>query len=184
MWWCRRRGLRGDLRLVYTVHSHYAILSNAIADFRSYASQLTHAMQLYTEMIGVVFPKVNSLNHYFITDLSLVSLRAFTISPLTSLSDHSKTTFYLHRLTPSLEALQQIKLHSIQTCYHWEENSAETHQNAIKQQQVQLLLDQFLGKKCSAWSLTIDHYTSSLKIRPEQIPNWLFTKLLYNRPCT
>ena len=41
---------------------------------------------------------------YFITDLNLESLRAFTVSPLTPLSHHSKITVYLNRAILNHEA--------------------------------------------------------------------------------
>lgn len=88
----------------------------------------------------------NSTVDYFITDLSLVSLRAFTVSPLTPLSDHSKTTVYLNRSTSNHETPKPTKLNTIKTSYKWKEGSVETYQNAVQQQQVQSLLDQFLGE--------------------------------------
>jgi hypothetical protein len=69
----------------------------------------------------------------FITDLSPGSLRAFTVSPLTPLSDHSKITAYLHRSTLKQEGLKPNKLQTINKCYRWKESSVETYQNTIKQ---------------------------------------------------
>ena len=82
----------------------------------------------------------------FITDLSPGSLRAFTVSPLTPLSDHSKIKAYLHRPTPNQEALKPNKLHIINKCYRWKESSVETFQNTMKQNHNHTLLDSFLDK--------------------------------------
>lgn len=84
---------------------------------------------------------------YFITDLSLESIRAFTVSPLTPLSDHSKTTIYLNRSTPKQKVLTSNKLHTAKKGYKWKEGSAEAFQNSIRQQKVQARLDQFLEKQ-------------------------------------
>lgn len=118
--------------------------------------QLCHSLGLYIVNGGVRGDSYGQFTYssclgdstvdYFITDLSLVSLRAFTVSPLTPLSDHSKTTLYLYRSTRNLEVSQQTKLHPIKTCYKQKENTAEIYQNAIRQQQVQVLLNNFLEK--------------------------------------
>ena len=74
------------------------------------------------------------------------TLRAFTVSPLTPLSDHSKITAYLHRPTPNQEAIKPNKLHTINQFYKWKESSVETYQNTMKQNHIQTLLDNFLDQ--------------------------------------
>ena len=86
----------------------------------------------------------NSTVDYFITDISMASLRAFTVSPQTPLSDHNRTTAYLNRSTRIHNEQTPNKLHTIRKRYKWNEQSAEAFQNAIKQKQVQSQLDQFL----------------------------------------
>ena len=88
--------------------------------------------------------KGNSTVDYFITDINVESLRAFTVSQLTPLSDHSKITAYLNRSAPNHETIKPNKLHNIKQRYKWKEQSTEAFQNAIKNKRVQSLLDQFL----------------------------------------
>ena len=88
--------------------------------------------------------KGNSTVDYFITDINVESLRAFTVSQLTPLSDHSKITAYLNRSAPNHETIKPNKLHNIKQRYKWKEQSTEAFQTAIKKKQVQSLLDKFL----------------------------------------
>ena len=55
--------------------------------------------------------KGNSTVDYFITDIDMESVRAFTVSQLTPLSDHSKITAYLNR-TQNHEMSIPNKLHN------------------------------------------------------------------------
>ena len=89
-------------------------------------------------------PKGNSTVDYFITDINTASVRALTVSQLTPMSDHSKITAYLTRTTANHELSKPNKLHNIRQRYKWKEQSIEMFQNAIKQKQVQSLLDKFL----------------------------------------
>ena len=82
---------------------------------------------------------------YFLTDLNPNSLRAFTVSPLSPLSDHSKITLYLNRAMPNQEASKQTQLHSFRNMYRWKQNSKDTYLSTISQQKIQVLLDKFLA---------------------------------------
>ena len=73
---------------------------------------------------------------YFITDLNPESLRAFTVSPLTPLSNHSKITLYLNRAMLNHESSKPRDLYSINKCYRWKESSVEIYQKTIGQQQI------------------------------------------------
>jgi hypothetical protein len=66
---------------------------------------------------------------YFIIDLNPESLRVFIVSPLTSLSDHSKITVYLNRAILNHEASKPKELHNIKKCYRWKESSVEIFNN-------------------------------------------------------
>lgn len=82
---------------------------------------------------------------YFLTDLNPNSLRAFTVSPLNPLSDHSKITLYLNRAMPNQEASKQTQLHSFRNMYRWKQNSKDTYLSTISQPKIQVLLDKFLA---------------------------------------
>lgn len=69
---------------------------------------------------------------YFITDLNPESLRVFTVSTLTPLSDHSKITVYLNREIVNHEASKPKELSNIKKCYRWKECTVETDQKTIK----------------------------------------------------
>ena len=107
-------------------------------------------------------PLGNSAVDYFITDLSLESLRAFTVSLQTPLSDHCKITLLLARSTPNQEELTPNKLHPIKKRYKWKENSIETYQNAIKQQKIQQSLDCFLEKQFQHNSVCVNEAVKNL----------------------
>ena len=62
---------------------------------------------------------------YFITDLNPESLRAFTVSPQTHLTDHSEITAYLNRAILNHEGSKAKELHNIMKCYRWKESSAK-----------------------------------------------------------
>ena len=83
---------------------------------------------------------------YFITDLNQESLRSFTVSPPTPLSDHSKITVYLNRAKLNREASKPKELNNMKKCYKWKESSVEIYQKTIRQQQIQTLLVNFLDK--------------------------------------
>ena len=68
---------------------------------------------------------------YFITDLNPESLREFTVSPLTPLSDHSKITVYLNRAILNHEASKPKELSNIKKCYRWKECRLETYQKQL-----------------------------------------------------
>ena len=82
---------------------------------------------------------------YFFTDLNPESLRSFTDSPLTPLSDQSKITVYLNSVILNHEASKPKELRNIKKFYRWKECSVETYQKTIRQQ-IQSLLDNFLDK--------------------------------------
>ncbi len=80
---------------------------------------------------------------YFLPDLNPNSLRAFTVSQLNPLSDHSKITLYLTRAMPNQEASNQTQFHSLRNTYRWKQNSKDTYISTIVQTKIQVLLDQF-----------------------------------------
>jgi hypothetical protein len=69
----------------------------------------------------------SSTEDYFTPDLNPESLRAFTVSPLTPLSENSKITVYLNRAMLNHEALKPKELKKV-------ESSVETYQKTIRQQ--------------------------------------------------
>ena len=64
---------------------------------------------------------------YFVTDLNPESLRTFTDSPLTPLSDHSKITVYLNRAILNHEVSKTKELHHIKKRYRWKQSRVETY---------------------------------------------------------
>ncbi len=62
---------------------------------------------------------------YMITDLDPFSFRAFTVKPLTPLSDHSQITLYLKRTTNMNIHSQPSRLYNIRENYRWAQNSTE-----------------------------------------------------------
>jgi hypothetical protein len=111
----------------------------------------------YTSSLG------SSTVDYFLTDLNPESLRAFTVSPLTPLSDHSEITVYLRRAEPNHEASWANKLHVTKKAYRWSANSTDIYQKAISSQKIQSLLDNFLaltfsysneGVNLAVWNIT------------------------------
>ena len=93
----------------------------------------------YSSSLGI------STVDYIITDLNPESLKAFTVSPLTLLSDHSKITVYLNRAMLNHEASKPKELSKIKKCYRWKECSVEIYQKTIRQQQIQFKFN-FLDK--------------------------------------
>ena len=65
------------------------------------------------------------------TDLNPESLRAFPVSPLTTLSNHSQITAYLNRAIPNHEESKPNKLHAINKCYRWKDDCVESYQRTI-----------------------------------------------------
>ena len=107
--------------------------------------------------------KGNSTVDYFITDINVESLRAFTVSQLTPLSDHSKITVYLNRPAPNHETTKPNKLHNIKQRYKWKEQSTEAFQSAIKKKEVQSLLDKFLKNAFQDTSESVNSAAENLK---------------------
>jgi hypothetical protein len=95
---------------------------------------------------GDSYSRYTYYTDYFITDLNPECLRAFTISPLTALSDHNKIRV-MNRVMLNHEASKPEELYNIKTCCRWKEDSVEIYQKTIRQQQIQYLLDNFLDKK-------------------------------------
>ncbi|XDV43935.1 hypothetical protein PO909_012319 [Leuciscus waleckii] len=80
-----------------------------------------------------------------ITDLDIFSFRAFTVKPLTPLSDHSQITLYLKREENTNIHPQPSKLYNIQNIYRWAQNSTEKYLTAFDHPQVGLLMDNFMN---------------------------------------
>ena len=71
----------------------------------------SNGRETYSSSLG------SSTVDYFITDLYPESLRAFTVNPLTTLSEHSKITVYLNRATLNHEESKPKELHKIKKFY-------------------------------------------------------------------
>jgi len=81
---------------------------------------------------------------YAITDLNLNFLRAFTVKPLTPLSDHSQITVYLYRTeTPNI-CTKPGKMFKIKPSYKWGKESSEMYHSAVTQPETQALLSSFI----------------------------------------
>ncbi|KAL6455216.1 hypothetical protein MHYP_G00363500 [Metynnis hypsauchen] len=90
-------------------------------------------------------PLGNSTVDYMVTDLEPFSLSAFTVKALTPLSDHSQITVFIKRTeTNSTAHTQPSELYSIRRPYRWAQNSTEEFQKAIRDPNIQTLLDTFL----------------------------------------
>lgn len=83
---------------------------------------------------------------YFITDLHPVSLRAFTVSPLTPLSDHSKITIYLKRAPSNSTVPRPCQLYNCTHSFRWKPDSVGKYQEALENQQIQSLIHLFLSE--------------------------------------
>ncbi|XP_048053738.1 uncharacterized protein LOC125272717 [Megalobrama amblycephala] len=81
---------------------------------------------------------------YMFTDFDLFSFRAFTVKPLTPLSDHSQITVYLKRTENTNIHAQPSKLYNITKNYRWVQDSTEKYPTAFDHPQVCLLMDNFI----------------------------------------
>ena len=91
-------------------------------------------------------PLGNSTVDYMLTDIDPVHLRAFTVSPLTPQSDHSKITLYLKQNHTQHIGVESSTLHRAVQLYRWTENSQGIYQQEIGNDKIQSLLDNFLTK--------------------------------------
>lgn len=94
-------------------------------------------------LLDILFAHFNSTVDYMVSDLDLFSLSAFTVKPLTPLSDHSQITVFLKR-TNNTTPPQPSKLFNIKKSCRWAENSTEEFQKALSTPEIQTLLDTFL----------------------------------------
>lgn len=90
-------------------------------------------------------PLGNSTVDYSITDLEPFCLRAFTVSPLTPLSDHSKITLYIRKTPTHPHVAEPSKLNRSKQPYRWTNNSKDEYQKAIAHPAIQSQLDHFLS---------------------------------------
>ncbi|XP_037603419.1 uncharacterized protein LOC119475038 isoform X2 [Sebastes umbrosus] len=90
-------------------------------------------------------PLGNSTVDYSITDLDPFCLRAFTVSPLTPLSDHSQITLYIRKTETDPHAAKPSKLNSTKQPYRWTNKSNDDYQKAITHQTIQSQLGHFLS---------------------------------------
>lgn len=94
-------------------------------------------------ILDILFAHFNSTVDYMVSDLDPFSLSAFTVKPLTPLSDHSQITVFLKR-TNNTTPPQPSKLFNIKKSCRWAENSTEEFQKALSTPEIQTLLDTFL----------------------------------------
>ncbi|KAI4889447.1 hypothetical protein NFI96_002246 [Prochilodus magdalenae] len=127
----------------------------------------------------------NSTVDYMITDLDPFSLSGFTVKPLTPLSDHSQITVFINRTeTNSTAHTQPSKLYSIRRPYRWAQNSPEEFQKAIRDPEIQTLLDTFLDTTYAHSDEGVDLAVRAINhvfIRTAQRSQ---LKLLRNKPKT
>ncbi len=90
-------------------------------------------------------PLGNSTVDYSITDLDPFHLRAFTVSPLTPLSDHSKITLYIRKTPTDPHVAQPSRLNRSKQPYRWTSHSKDDYQRAIGHPTIQTKLDHFLS---------------------------------------
>lgn len=90
-------------------------------------------------------PLGNSTVDYGITDLDPFYLRAFTVSPLTPLSDHSKITLYIKTTANDPHTVEPCNLTYRKQPYKWTNKSKDEYQTAIKNPIFQSHLDCFLS---------------------------------------
>ena len=81
-----------------------------------------------------------------ITDLDPLSLRAFTVNPLTPLSDHSNITVYLKREHSNYEASKPSELYNTTHSYRWKSDSMESYPKAFENAKIQYSIDYFLSE--------------------------------------
>ena len=90
-------------------------------------------------------PLGNSTVDYSITDLDPSYLRAFTVSPLTPLSDHSKITLYIRKSPTDPHVAEPSRLNPSKQPYRWTSHSKDDYQRAIGHPTIQMKLDHFLS---------------------------------------
>ena len=90
-------------------------------------------------------PLGNSTVDYSITDLDPSYLRAFTVSPLTPLSDHSKITLYIRKRPTEPHVAEPSRLNPSKQPYRWTSHSKDDYQRAIGHPTIQMQLDHFLS---------------------------------------
>ncbi|KAL7824723.1 hypothetical protein SRHO_G00344570 [Serrasalmus rhombeus] len=96
--------------------------------------QLTYSSALSSSMVD-----------YAITDLDQTFLRAFTVKPLTPLSDHSQTTVYLKRTAANDNRQKPRQMYKLRPPLRWAQDSTEKYLHAIDSQEIHTLLDSFLS---------------------------------------
>lgn len=89
-------------------------------------------------------PLGNSTVDYVITDIDPMSIRAFTVKPLSPLSDHSQLTIFIKMSENNTLKSQPSKLFHFKKSYRWAENSNEEFIKATGTQHIQALLETFL----------------------------------------
>ena len=113
----------------------------------------------------------NSTIDYSITDLDPFCLRAFTVSPLTPLSDHSKITLCIRKTVTDPHAAEPTKLNCTKQHYRWTINSKDDYQKAIRHQTFQSQLDHFLSTSGgSTWGPTGASTPVKMSLAPAVAP--------------
>ena len=83
---------------------------------------------------------------YMLTDIERDHLQAFTVSPLSPLSDHSRITLYIKQDKVEETIQVDTKLHRAEQPYRWGENSKEQYQQAFCNDGVKALINTFITK--------------------------------------
>lgn len=102
---------------------------------------------------------------YSITDLDLSYLRAFTVQPLTPLSDHSPITLYLNKTVINNHQVNSAsKMYRLKQSPRWEQDSTEKYSQAINSQAVQTQLNSFMLNSFPQNKVGVDMAVESLNM--------------------
>ena len=107
-----------------------------------------HCKQLRGDSFGQLTYSLvlgSSTADYAITDLDLTFLRAFTVKPLTPLSDHSQITIYLKRTATNDNRQKPSQMYKLRPPLRWAQHCTEKYLHTISSQEIQTLLDSFLS---------------------------------------
>ena len=83
---------------------------------------------------------------YMLTDIDPVHLKAFTVSPQTPISDHSRITLYIKQTQAHHTDGENNKLQRAELAYKWDKNSKEHYQQVAGNNRIQSALNTFITK--------------------------------------